>query len=314
MDLSVLLATCRRPDLLGQTLDSFRSLRTEGLAFEILVVDNAGDPATREVTARAAPTLPVRLLVETARGQNRARNRAIPEARGALVAFTDDDVLADPDWLAEIVRGARRWPEHAVFGGRVLPRWPAGQGPPFQHAFMRHAYAIADWERPEGPYPAGYVFSPNMAIRASVFRAGWRFNPDLGPDGSERYMSGSETELLRRLEAAGLGAVYLPRAVVLHQIRPEQLRVEWLYGRAFRKGRSDATKAGAPDGSRLWGVPRPLLAQALRAYIRFLASRVSSDRLARFDRGVSYWRARGMMFQCRRARHSRHAPGIRGAT
>jgi GT2 family glycosyltransferase len=307
LDVSVLLATCRRPTLLARTLESFRALRTGGLAYELLVIDNGSPRETESVLAHLADRIPVRLLVEEAHGKNRALNRAIPEARGALLVFTDDDVIVDPDWLHELHEGARRWPEHAVFGGRVLPLWPPEGAPRFRHKFLTHAYAIADLDRPEGPYGAGWVFGPNMAVRATIFRAGWRFDPAIGPDGTDTYMTGGESELLFRLERAGVGAVYLPRARVLHQIRSEQLRPRWIYGRAFRKGRWDFAKRRAGAGPRSLGASRAMLVELLAAYACLLAARLTFDRGAQFDRGVAYWRARGMLYESRRKR-----PGFGG--
>jgi hypothetical protein len=73
----------------------------------------------------------------------------------------------------------------------------------------------------------------------------------------------------------------------------------WLYGRAFRKGRWDLMKTGIPQGPRLGSVPWSLLAETWRSYLRFLASRLSGDAVTRLDRGVAYWRLRGMVYQCR---------------
>jgi GT2 family glycosyltransferase len=305
VDISVILATYRRPTLLARTLQAMEALRAEWLTGELLVVDNAGDPETQAVVSRVSGPLPIRLLVEPERGKSRALNRAVPEAQGRLVAFTDDDVAVDAGWLVELAAGADRWPDHAVFGGRVLPRWPAGRRPPADHPFLSHAYAIADWRRPEGPYDAGYVFGPNMAVRASVFRAGWRFDPQVGPDGSQRYVPGTETELLRRLEQAGLAAVYLPRAVVSHLIRPEQLETRWLFGRAFRKGRWDLRKESVLAVSQLGGLPRNLLHRAVRAYLRLAVARLAGDRHACLEHGLAYWHTRGMMYECRRLGSSR---------
>ena len=305
MDVSVLLATIGRPALLARTLDSFRALRTDGLTHEIVVVDNGQAPETAALVARAGSELPIRYVVEPLPGKNRALNRALPELEGTLIAFTDDDVVVQPDWLVELAEGARRWPEHDIFGGRVLPLWPAEGPPPFRHEFQGHAYAIADFARPEGPYDVGWVYGPNLAIRGHVFRAGWRFDPTVGPDGTLTYRTGGESELLLRLSRAGHGAIYLPQACVLHQVREEQLRTSWLYGRAFRQGRARAVRAGHIPGPRLFGVPRVVLVQLVSAYLRYVATRLRSDPSTRFDRGVSYWRARGMLHESRRS-----APGV----
>lgn len=300
MDVSVIVTTYRRPALLARTLDSLASVRTDGLTGELLVVDNADDPETRVAVAGAKGPLPARLLVEPGRGKSRALNHAVTAARGQIFAFTDDDVAVDEGWLVELAAGAARWPDQAVFGGRVLPRWPEGHTPPAPHPFHAHAYAIADWRRPEGPYDPGYVFGPNMAIRASVFRSGWRFDPGVGPDGTRRYLPGTETELLRRLERTGLGAVYLPRALVSHLIRPEQLEARWLFERAFRRGRWDLRRQGVPAGSRYGAMSGRLIGRAIGSYARLAAARMTGDARASFEHGLTYWHTRGMLYQCRR--------------
>ena len=131
--------------------------------------------------------------------------------------------------------------------------------------------------------------------------AGWRFDPALGPDGTARYRTGGETELLLRLSRAGCQPIYLPRARVRHQIRPEQLGTAWLYGRAFRQGRSQWVRAGAAPGPCILGAPRALLARLVRTYAAFLVARLARNPLTRFDRGVAYWRARGALHESRRA-------------
>jgi glycosyltransferase involved in cell wall biosynthesis len=309
VDVSILIPTYRRPALLELTLGSLLALRPPPIPWEILVIDNCGDRDTQRVLGGVANRLPIRLLTEPRGSKNRALLRGLEEAAGDLVVFTDDDVVPDAGWLTEIVEGAGRWPDHAVFGGRVLPLWPAGRTPSFRHAFFDHAYAIADWAQPEGPYPASRVYGPNMAIRASVFREGWSFDPAIGPDGTDNYLPGGETDLTMRLERAGLAPVYLPRALVLHQIRAEQLELEWLFKRAFRKGREDLHKKGAPAGPRLRGVPVSLLAASARAATRRLSARFSRDPEVRFDRAIAYWKLRGMMHQCRVS----HRPGSSGA-
>jgi glucosyl-dolichyl phosphate glucuronosyltransferase len=256
------------------------------------------------VTA-AARQLPVRLLIEPTTGKNRALNRALPEARGDLLVFTDDDVIPDPDWLVALTQGAARWPQAAVFGGRILPRWPTGLAPFFDHPFFRHAYAIADWQTEEGYYSAGRVFGANMAVRSAIVAGGWRFAPEVGPQGGESYIPGSETELTGRLEKAGLRSVYLPDALVFHCIRPEQLQLPWLYGRAFRRGRFEGQNLPAISGLRIAGAPLVVWAKLARALLVFLGSRYCSDPAVRFEHAVLYWRHRGIIHELRRRRGGR---------
>ena len=307
MDLSVLLSTYRRSHLLGRTLTSFCSLNIPDCEWEIVLIDNAGDQRTKQVADEFSVKLPLKVLLETYPGKNNALNKAIPEAQGDILVFTDDDIIADPNWLIEVFLGAKRWPHHYVFGGRIIPKWPHSQGKSAEHAFLRHAFAIADWDIPEGLYCAGKVFGPNMAVRASIFKDGWRFNPGIGPDGTTNYITGSETELTRRLEKAGFKAVYLPRAVVFHQITLEQMNIKWLYGRTFRKGRWDAYKKGTANVSVICGIPRCLIREVWWAYVLFKISEISGDERLRDERGLAYWYKRGMIYQYRKQR-SRNRP------
>lgn len=296
MELSLIIPTFRRAQILAETLRSFEALDVDGLGWELLLLDNAGgDPATREVAAAFATRLPIQLVLESRRGVNHARNRAVERARGELVVFTDDDVTPAPDWLRQLREGAARWPAAHAFGGRVLPSWPASRPVPDDHPFFAHAYAIADWNVPEGPYSAHRVFGPNMAYRASLFRDGWRFDPRIGPDGTDRYMTGSETSFNLALEHAGFVPIYLPGALVHHRVRPEQLSVTWLYRRSFRLGRWEAHLRGhrvERTGS-LWR----LLARLARSYLRFARARLRGDPEGTLDAGLAYWRLRGVLHQ-----------------
>lgn len=297
-DISVLVATHRRPALLEGTLRSLGAMDTAGIEWELLIVDNAPLAGSRVVVPDPELRARTRVLVESTPGKNRALNAGLREVRGGLVVFTDDDVIVERGWLRELWNGAGRWPEADVFGGRVLPRWPAGATPPREHPFHGHAYAIADFDRPEGPYSSGYVYGPSMAVRRAVFDAGWRFDPGIGPDGTRRYITGSETSLTVALERAGRGSIYLPRAVVYHQIRSEQLTSRWLHGRAFRKGRAEALKQRLAPGES-GTVPETLRATARREYAAWQTCRSSGDEDRAFDHALNYWMTRGMIYQLR---------------
>jgi hypothetical protein len=302
-DVSVLLATRRRPAALAETLQGLASMAAGPFAWELVVVDNVddidsgGDAETRRVVEQAAPGLPVRLLVEPVGGKNRALNRAVEVATGTLVAFTDDDVSVDGAWLGELWQGAARWPDASMFGGRILPRWPEGCETPPSGPFFEHAFAVADFAHPEGRYSSGYVYGANMAIRAAVFKAGWRFDERMGPDGTDRYITGSETSLTVALERKGHHAIYLPRAVVHHRIRPDQLTPAWLHGRAFRKGRASALKRGLAGGLR--HLPRDVMTAAVREYAAWWRCWLRGDREGALAHGIAYWTERGVMHQCR---------------
>jgi glycosyltransferase involved in cell wall biosynthesis len=271
-DISILFATYTRSDILVETLESFCSLNAKGLDWEIIVVDNADDRETWRTVEKFHDRLTIKYLVETNKGKNSALNSAIPDAIGKLLVFTDDDVIADTNWLIEIWEGAQRWPKHMVFGGRILPKLPTQEvhiPMDRHHPLISGAYVIADWDLKEGVYSPDKVWGPNMAVRSEIFQKGWRFNPDIGPSGNN-YIMGSETEFVIRLAKAGYEPVYLPKALVYHQIRSEQLNSKWLYKRAFKIGRSSAFFKGVQNKPVFWGMPKHLLRKTIYAFIAYI--------------------------------------------
>jgi len=112
VDATVLVATYNRGHLLPGTLAALESqLVPDDLTWEILVVDNNSRDRTREAVASfaGAANVPVRYVLESQQGLSHARNRGVREAHGAVIAFTDDDVLPAPDWLASIAKAFAKW-------------------------------------------------------------------------------------------------------------------------------------------------------------------------------------------------------------
>lgn len=298
MNISVILSTYKRPVILSRTLDSFRALNTKGLSWELIVVDNANDPASQEVVRQYEGKLPLKFLVETKPGKNNALNKAIPEAKAELFVFTDDDVIADPNWLREMWKGANRWPDYSVFGGKILPAWPDGfEPPPNNFPFLSSAYAITAWDQDEGVYSARQVFGANMCIRRSVFEEGYRFNPNIGPTNKKTYIMGSETEFVIRLERDGFQAIYLQDAIVLHQIRPEQMSAKWLRRRAFRAGRGVVANATDFSEKRIWKIPRYLLRRLLSEAVMAFYYLVTKKKLEYTLASVRVGSILGMIYQ-----------------
>lgn len=122
---SVVVPTCGRPDLLLRCLQALVGQSLPGGAFEVLVIDDGGDGATRaavESLARQAGSPPLRCL-RTPRprgGPAIARNLGWRAARAPLIAFTDDDTQPTPDWLSQGVAAMDRAPHVAALGGRVV--------------------------------------------------------------------------------------------------------------------------------------------------------------------------------------------------
>jgi glucosyl-dolichyl phosphate glucuronosyltransferase len=299
VDVSVFMATYRRPEILTRTLEGFASLEPAGPDWRLLILDNADDPATREVVRGYDGRVPLEYLLATGPGKNHALNVGLGHATGDVFVFVDDDAVPRPDWLREMLEGIARWPDATMFGGRIDPVWPAGhEGLDLSNDFLRGLLTISSWGEEEGPLPWFRVWGPNMAFRASVFEEGMRFDPTIGPTSGD-FVLGAEVEFTKRLAEAGHRSVYLPRAVVGHQVRPEQLDGRWLSQRAYRLGRGVARLHGLPAAPRIFGVPRFVYREITSAAVGWAAGAFTRDRDRRLHAKLQGWHWYGKLTEYR---------------
>jgi glycosyltransferase involved in cell wall biosynthesis len=273
VDVSVIIATRDRAELLAATLRHLAQQQPGAVTWEAIVVDNGSRDRTPDALREPPPGLPLVALSEPRPGKNRALNRALASARGALLLFSDDDVIPDSSWVAEMWAAASRWPEDDIFGGEVRLAFPDGTPPwlrePFHPALNFARYGTDEPEGPTTRLPNG----PNFAVRARAL-ATLRFSESIGPDGTGAYAMGSETEMLERLRARGARFIYVPTAVVRHLVQPHQLGTRYLLGRSYRLGRGEVRRRagrGAPP-PRLFGAPRHLWREIAAAGAAAVAS------------------------------------------
>jgi len=213
---SVAICTRDRPDDLSRCLDALLLLPDDGQ--EILVVDSAsaGDETRAVVAARP----PVRYLREPLPGLDRARNRALREARHDVVAFTDDDAVPDRGWLRSLVGGFTDRRVMAVTG-LTLPleleteaqEWFERTNG-FGRGFARQVY---DGTRVD-PFLVGRIGAGvNLALRRDVLALVGAFDEAL--DAGTPTHSGGDHDLFSRVLMAGFTIAYEPSAVSRHRHR-----------------------------------------------------------------------------------------------
>ena len=304
MHVTVAVCTWNRAALLDMTLTRMRDLvLPAGTTWELLVVNNNCTDDTDAVLARHAAALPLRRLWEPKPGHSNARNCAVEEARGDLLVWTDDDVLVEPDWLAEYARAAARFPDAAYFGGTVEP-WFAVEPPGW---VKRNLQAL------EGPFALRQLgpevrpfagreapFGANMAFRTSAAR-GFRFNPNIGRIGTG-MMSGDETELIERLRATTGPGVWVGPAKVKHYLPAERMTPGYVWKFFHGLGRTDQrvkpVAAGTPSlrGMPRWAIRKYAVARAKSLLFSFIDSRRWLENF------VTAATVRGLLDECRAER------------
>lgn len=222
---TVAVCTRNRADDLARCLESLRQLDYPNL--EILVVDNApSDHAARDLVQQAGAQ--VRYVCEPRPGLDWARNRAILEGRGEIIAYTDDDVIVDPQWVRALVQVFAQSPEVMVVTGLVVPY---ELETPTQLLFelyggfgrgFKRQWFTAD-RGPHSTVAAQYAWSgrfgtgANMAFRRSLFDQIGLFDPAL--DVGTPSNGGGDIEMFFRVLCEGFTLVYEPNALVRHRHR-----------------------------------------------------------------------------------------------
>ena len=259
MRISVILCTHNRSQSLIKALDSIAAQAIpESVEWEVLVVDNNSTDRTREVIEEFSRRHPgrFRYVFELQLGVSSARNAGIREARGEVLAFTDDDLTVEPTWLQNLTGGLKTG-EWAGAGGRILcgntfdpPEWLALEGPYSMLGVLCAHFDLGDkpLELDRAPYGA------NMAFRKEVFEKYGGFRTDLGPSpGNE--MRNEDTEFGRRLRRRGARLRYEPSAVVYHPVPVNRVEKGYFLKWWFEFGRALVREWG--QGPSVFGVPRP---------------------------------------------------------
>jgi glycosyltransferase involved in cell wall biosynthesis len=238
--LTVMFATHNGGSVLPKTLDSLVRTQTPRGGWRLIAVDNASTDGSAEILRAYQDKLPLTVLSEPIAGKNRALNRALGAGKGDLFVFCDDDVVVADDWLARWREAADANPAYDLFAGSTRPLWPSD---PPQLGLGDDKVSIifgTNEHMREGACSPLCVLGTNMAVRASVFESGQRFNADIGPDGSRNYGMGSETELARRLGELGHKCWFAQGPRVDHIIRPNQMQLPSILLRGYRWGRGQA--------------------------------------------------------------------------
>ncbi|MFD2416681.1 glycosyltransferase [Amycolatopsis pigmentata] len=174
------------------------------------------------------------------RGLSGARNTAIDLAKGDVIAFLDDDAVAAPDWLEQLLAGYRDTRVLAV-GGAARPRWPDGTRPALLPGELDWVVGCTYVGQPEVDTPVRNLIGCNMSFRREAFGLAGRFAEDLGRVG-RTPLGCEETELCIRLRQASPGSVILfrPEALVHHRVTPDRLTWSYLGRRGWGEGISKA--------------------------------------------------------------------------
>jgi glycosyltransferase involved in cell wall biosynthesis len=227
--ITVVICTRDREDSLRRTIDSV--LAQDYPNFDLLVVDNAPrTDATRRTVAALPAGAVVRYVLEPKPGLSWARNAGLAALPGEteIVAWTDDDVVVDRFWLAEIARAFHDAPDAVAVSGVVVPgeietiaqQWYEDFGGHSKgRGFRPDVFRPGDpafTQSPLFPLPS-FGVGANMAFRAGAVEALGGFDTALGAGTPTKGCE--DTLAFTQLLLAGRATAYQPSALVWHYHR-----------------------------------------------------------------------------------------------
>ncbi|MBN1527264.1 MAG: glycosyltransferase [Candidatus Omnitrophica bacterium] len=176
--------------------------------YEIIFVDNGSADGSSAIVSQFSG---VRLLREEARGAYKARNRALAEAKGEIIAFTDADCVVVKDWLRQIENGMKDTGASIAMGPVYFPN----DNSKALKLFEDYQNAKAEYVMNKSLKKFYYGYTNNMAFKADIFKKLGLFSEGVGS---------GDTEMVHRCMAKYPGC----KVAYLEDVKVEHLEVSGL--------------------------------------------------------------------------------------
>jgi glycosyltransferase involved in cell wall biosynthesis len=239
---SVVICTFNRAPILKNCLLSLACQDAPVGSFEVIVVDNNSRDNTKAIfDSFSHPAF--HYLRETRQGTSAAKNYGSVNAKGSYLAFMDDDAMAAPDWITQILHVIERSPDISFFGGPYFsyalvnkPRWfPVEYG-------EYHLAGNVTQPRPIN-FPKEFLNGTNMIISKNLFFSIQMFSTTIGPAG-EKMAYGEDTHLQTKAVRSGISIYYSLKIIVRHLIAGYKMHLRWLLWSSYANGKDYDTVLG----------------------------------------------------------------------
>jgi glycosyltransferase involved in cell wall biosynthesis len=236
-DVSVVVSAYSE-ERLDYVLGCVSSLRRQSFPPKEIILVLDPDQQLIEAYRDKVPSF-VKIIASEGFGLSNARNAGVKNAQGEIVAFIDDDAVADVDWLKNLVRNYDD-PNVAGVGGAINPLWENGC-PAWFPEELNWVVGCSYKGLPEHKAIVRNPIGCNMSFRRDVLAKVGLFRSDIGRFG-KRLLAGEETELSMRILSKIRGSKIIsdPAAKVYHRIGKNRVTPRYLWDRSFCEGVSKA--------------------------------------------------------------------------
>lgn len=238
---SVIIPTYNRSEMLCCTVNSFLIQNYPPDRYEIIIADNNSTDTTREVSTKYVGTsnVSVKYLFEQHQGVHYARNSAAKKARGEILYFTDDDMIADQALLHELMKIFVQFSEVGCATGLVLPLFQK-EPPDWVIRNLWNSYlSLTEKGKPEELIISknNLAYSCHEAIRRDLFFKAGGFHPE---NTAGTWIGSGETGLSLRIEELGYKFAYTSKSIIYHMIPKNRTTLKYLIKRIGNQGFADS--------------------------------------------------------------------------
>lgn len=245
MFISIIIPTKNRIFMLKDTIDSLTSQTLDKDNYEILIIDQSTDNKTRDLVGSLGEekNINIKYFYNTIPGLHSSRNIGAKLAKGDVLFFTDDDIIANRYYLEVISEGFGNDNDIAIMTGKIVPLYE-GDVPEWIDFFWQDyksgkyiwQISLLDLGDESIEINPDLVFGCNYIIRRDLFIKYKGTNPDAFSKDLIKYSGSSEIALSYKIRDAGLKIIYEPELLIQHKVKNERLTKRYFYERNYFEG------------------------------------------------------------------------------
>jgi len=248
MQLSIIICSYNRANYISAALDALYQQTTSLDQFEVFVVDNNssdGTPAIFSAWRASHPNGQFYYVTEKQQGASFARNTGAALAKADWLCFIDDDAIAYPNYVAQVIKHTYDQPFVIGFGGRIIPKY-IPEEPKWMSYYVSSMVGNFDYAPKACAFEHGkYPLESNMIVSKKVFDQVGGFNTAIpGVMGTVR-IGGEGKDLFYKIMHLGHTIYYDPSIIVDHIVEVSKLTPAYLYRVASGIGRGERARTKA---------------------------------------------------------------------
>lgn len=245
LKISVIICSYNRAKYIIKAIDSLYNQTVSKELYETIVVDNNSIDNTKELCLQyiaAHPDYNIRYFEEKRQGASFARNTGVVHSKGSLIAFMDDDAIAEKDFIKNILLFFETHSDADGLGGRIIPKY-IPEEPKWMSYYVSSLVGNFDYsDKVEEFKPGKYPLESNMIVKKEDFIEVGGFNTNLpGVIGTLR-IGGEGKEFFYKLQERNKKIYYDPSVRVHHVVEVNKLTREYMYRVASGIGRGERVR------------------------------------------------------------------------